>query len=268
VTARPADLTAVTAGDRVDPNGTMWRMRALTAMGHDATRIADGPDAAVNGTMTSRPTPRRSRPIDGGQSEKWEAEMQADQLFLRTLEDLDRRTMVGDEYEALLAAGLLRKLLLDEVPLVHQVNRYRRERIRFRINGETPLESAILEDGPVFWAISDAIDPDAFPALGLSVPVDAKLDQFLARTVMVVRGERLSVGDLIKQVAHIDGAVHKGRPANAREELLDEMSGFMFFRDLPSTVHHVQLIGRIVVRGLTPLRDAILAGNGTPPAPV
>jgi hypothetical protein len=40
VTARPADLTAVTAGDRVDANGTMWRMRALTAMGHDATRIA------------------------------------------------------------------------------------------------------------------------------------------------------------------------------------------------------------------------------------
>ena len=66
--------------------------------------------------------------------------MQADQLFLRTLEDLDRRTTVADEYEALLAAGLLRKLLLDEAPLVHQVNRYRRERIRFRINGETPLE--------------------------------------------------------------------------------------------------------------------------------
>ena len=188
--------------------------------------------------------------------------MQADQLFLRTLEDLDRRTTVADEYEALLAAGLLRKLLLDEVPLVHQVNRYRRERIRFRINGETPLERTILEDKPVFWAIGDAIDPDAFPAPGISAPIDAKLDQFLARTVMFARGERLSVGDLIRQVAHIDGAVHKGKPTNIREELLDEMSRFMFFRDLPATVHHVQLIGRIVVRALTPLRDAILADKG------
>jgi hypothetical protein len=193
--------------------------------------------------------------------------MQADQLFLRTLEDLDRRTTAADEYEALLAAGLLRKLLLDEAPLVHQVNRYRRERIRFRINGETPLERTLLEDRPDYWAIGDAIDPDAFPSPGLSAPVDAKLDQFLARTVMAVRGERLSVGDLIRQVAHIDGAVHKGRPASAREELLDEMSRFMFFPDLPSTVHHVQLIGRIVVHGLTPLRDAILADTGTPPAP-
>lgn len=190
--------------------------------------------------------------------------MQADQLFLRTLEDLDRRTTAADEYEALLAAGLLRKLLLDESPLVHQVNRYRRERIRFRINGETPLERTILKDNPVFWVIGDAIDPDAFRATpGISAPMDAKLDQFLARTVMFARGERLSVGDLIKQVAHIDGAVHKGKPTNAREELLDEVSRFMFFRDLPATVHHVQLIGRIVVRALAPLRDAILTGKGT-----
>jgi hypothetical protein len=189
--------------------------------------------------------------------------MQADRLFLRTLEDLDRRTTVADEYEALLAAGLLRKLLLDETPLVHQVNRYRRERIRFRVNGETPLERIMLGDNPVFWAIGDAIDPDAFSSFpGASAPMDAKLDQFLARTVMFARGERLSVGDLIKQVAHIDGAVHKGNPTNAREELIDEISHFMFFRNLPGTVHHVQLIGKIVVRALTPLRDKVLADEG------
>lgn len=188
--------------------------------------------------------------------------MQADELFLRTLEDLDRRTTVADEYEALLAAGLLRKLLLEEAPLFHQVNKYRRVRIRFRINDETPLEKIVLEDNPIYWAIGDAIDPDAFPAPGLSAPIDVKIDQLLARTVLVVRGERLSVRDLIKQVAHIDGAVHKGKPTNVREELLDEMSRFMSFRDLPATVHHVQLVGRIVVRALTPLRDAILADKG------
>lgn len=188
--------------------------------------------------------------------------MDADQLFLRTLEDLNRRTTVVDEYDALLAAGLLRKLLLDESPLLHQVNRYRRERIRFRINGETPTERILLEDNPIFWAIGDAIDPDAFPLPSLSAPMDAKLDQFLARTIMYARGERLSVGDLIKQVAHVDGAVHKGKPTNAREELIDEMSRFMFFRDLPGTVHHVQLVGKIVVQALTPLRDTILANRG------
>ena len=188
--------------------------------------------------------------------------MQADQLFLRDLDDLDRRTTVADEYKALGAAALLRRLLLDEAPLVHQVNRYRRVRIRFRINGESPLERAVLEDNPLLWAIGDAIDPDAFPAPGISAPMDAKLNQFLARTVMVARGERLSEGDLIRQVAHIDGGVHNGNPTNPREELLDQVSRFMFFRDVPATVHHVQLIGKIAVGGLVPLRDVILAGDG------
>jgi hypothetical protein len=184
--------------------------------------------------------------------------VQADDLFLRTLEDLDRRARTTDEYEALGAAALLRKLLMDDSALVHQVNRYRREKLRFRINGETPLEQAILEDKPIVWAIGDSIDPDAMPGMANS-PMDAKIDQLLARTVLYAHGERLSVGDLIKQVAHIDGAVHAGKPFNPRQELIDQVSRFMTFNGLPSTVHHVQLIGRIVVRGLIPLRDVILA---------
>jgi hypothetical protein len=184
--------------------------------------------------------------------------VQADDLFLRTLEDLDRRTKTRDEYEALGAAAPLRKLLMDDSALVHQVNRYRREKIRFRINGETPLEKAQLADNPIVWAIGDSIDPNAMPGM-FNAPMDAKVDQLLARTVMYAKGERLSVGDLIKQVAHIDGAVHAGKPTNPRQELIDQVSRFMVFNGLPSTVHHVQLIGKIVVRGLIPLRDVILA---------
>jgi hypothetical protein len=43
-------------------------------------------------------------------------------LFVRTLDDLGRRAGETDEYEVLLAAGLLRKLLMDDHPLVDQVN--------------------------------------------------------------------------------------------------------------------------------------------------
>jgi hypothetical protein len=58
-------------------------------------------------------------------------------------------------------------------------------RIRYRINGESPVERTVLADHPIFWAIGDAIDPDAFPLPGLSAPWNAKLDQFLARTLVV-----------------------------------------------------------------------------------
>ena len=33
-------MSTVQSACRVDANGTMWRLRSLTAMGHDATRIA------------------------------------------------------------------------------------------------------------------------------------------------------------------------------------------------------------------------------------
>jgi hypothetical protein len=44
-------------------------------------------------------------------------------LFLHTLDDLAPRTRPGtDAYTVLMAAGLLRKLILDEPPLVDLVN--------------------------------------------------------------------------------------------------------------------------------------------------
>jgi hypothetical protein len=40
MTPRAAALLPVTTSARVDANGTMWRLRALVAMGHDCARIA------------------------------------------------------------------------------------------------------------------------------------------------------------------------------------------------------------------------------------
>ena len=57
--------------------------------------------------------------------------MDPDQLFLRTLGDLEQRAATTDEYGALLAAGLLRKLLMDSHPLVDQVNLNHRLKLRF-----------------------------------------------------------------------------------------------------------------------------------------
>ena len=47
--------------------------------------------------------------------------MDASILFLKTLEDIESRLTQKDPYEILLIAGLLRKLFLDDHPLVDQV---------------------------------------------------------------------------------------------------------------------------------------------------
>jgi hypothetical protein len=67
--------------------------------------------------------------------------MTADELFLLTFEDLEERVALGrGEYDALMSAWLLRKLLLDEQPLVHRANRSRRLKVKFRMYDEQPPE--------------------------------------------------------------------------------------------------------------------------------
>ena len=58
--------------------------------------------------------------------------MNRDEPFLETLDEIDGRLQFNQSaYNLLMVAGLLRKLLLDDNPLVDQVNRSRRLKIRY-----------------------------------------------------------------------------------------------------------------------------------------
>src|SRR5260370_27107482 len=79
-----------------------------------------------------------------------------DDLFLHTLKDLQTKISSNDQYEILMAAALLRKLLTDENSLVELVNRNRRLKVTFTINDKKPLDEASLD----FWSLQDGFDPD------------------------------------------------------------------------------------------------------------
>ena len=187
--------------------------------------------------------------------------MDADQLFIYTLRDLERRTAATDEYEVLLSAALLRKLLLDQERLMDQVNRRYRLGLRFRISSVSPFEQRICDSNPIFWALEDVLDPESPLAYA---PFDATRDQFLSRRVMRFSENWITVRDVIDQLANIEGAVHSGKPKEERHRVL-QAAGRFYSRDgLPGVVSQVRLIGRITVRGLSPLRDAVVdAGAAT-----
>jgi hypothetical protein len=111
----------------------------------------------------------------------------------------------------------------------------------------------------VFWVIEDALDPDC--ALTYA-PFDATRDQFLARRVMCFGGNWFTVRNVIKQLANIEGAVHRSEAKDARERALKEAARFYSHSGLPGAVNQVKLIGRITVRGLSPLRNAVTASAG------
>ncbi len=59
---------------------------------------------------------------------------QIEEFFIRTLDDIASRINSDDPYEILGTSALIRKLFLDDNPLVDQVNRKYRMKIRVRDN--------------------------------------------------------------------------------------------------------------------------------------
>jgi Cys-tRNA synthase (O-phospho-L-seryl-tRNA:Cys-tRNA synthase) len=74
----------------------------------------------------------------------------------------------------------------------------------------------------------------------------------------------ITVRNVIDQLANIEGAVHSGEPKKDCHKVLQAAGRFYSRGGLPGVVSQIRVIGRITVRGLSPLRDAVVAaGAGT-----
>jgi len=182
--------------------------------------------------------------------------MDNDQLFIRSLEDLENRLKSQDEYEILMIAGLLRKLLLDESPLIDQVNRRRRQKIKFTVN-DYPVPSE--EKNLMFWSVEDVF----YPKTGslFYKPIEVTKAQLLSRTVMIYDSHSISVRELIKHVAHIQGAVHSGMPKTNKEEAMKKLAEMFGIGGLPAGLRLLCVICRVIIEGLEPLKEQIMTGD-------
>jgi hypothetical protein len=135
-----------------------------------------------------------------------------DRLFLRTLEDIEKRIDSKDSYELLGVSALLRKLLFDDFPLVDRVNRKHRLKIRFQVACEDYEEYVkdLKEIGvpePMLY-MAPEIDMSPCPPRLLTK------DQFYKTVVFVIQGRRYTVHDIVILLANVMGGVHAGEPTN------------------------------------------------------
>lgn len=194
-------------------------------------------------------------------------------LFLRDLEELDQLEESHSDYDCLRIAGILRRLLLDDVPLVHLVNRERKIQIRFRVNFDKPGESIIVpgrQGSGVLRAQSvsmgDALDPEVERRIATST---LKLEKLLGRPVATARGKDVSARELIKYAANVAGGVHKGSPRSDKERAIEELAEKLLHRRLvrraddeeyiSSLLTTVRALGRVIRRGLRPVEEEIRA---------
>jgi hypothetical protein len=181
----------------------------------------------------------------------------ADRLFLETLLELNRYLTLGDDYSMLRAAALLRQMLMDQRPLVHQANRSHKLKLRFVVCGRHYRE-VVLGYNPGFYSSLGGIHVSGpFPQQA----EELSLDQYLATPVLKLGSHLLSIGDLISISANVLGGVHKGDPKTEKEHALaafnNQVSAF------GQTIGAAQLRPAllIAIEAMEPLRQAVQAAS-------
>ena len=193
--------------------------------------------------------------------------MRAEELFIHTLDDLEDRVRGPlPEYRVLGIAGLLRKLLIDDSPLVDQVNRHQRQRLTFVVSDSRQYEELVKSMGAPFMTAEDGIDPEgAPPGFGR---LELNRSQFLKHRAMLTQNEEISVADLIQHGANVAGAVHLSNPRKPTHMEISKWADQFSPGGYPAGTRSLQAIGRVVLRTLEPLRAAVMGLPATSITPV
>lgn len=208
-----------------------------------------------------------------------------DFLFLKTLEELHSRVDEGSgTYDLIQASGLIRKLLLDDSTLVHQVNRSRQLRIEYRY-----VELRVPENVPL-TNISIGFGFDGIEGMPNGAMfghhVCGKESQLLAAKVLYFAGETITVREIVRHAAYALGGVHPGKPTersaaieraaeqqaaileDARSSLdpattppehLALVNAMAQLTRVPGGLATLRAIGRVVYQGLLPLGMRVVA---------
>ncbi len=180
--------------------------------------------------------------------------MDVDRLFLETLDDLERRAVRGaSEYDLLRSAALLRELLIDEHPLVHQVNRARHVRLRFSVR----RADAVVAEMRVWLGISPADAVDASGPTGTLVEVGLK--DFLAEPMVFLPTSRLTVHDLITLGSNVLGGIHHGAPRHIPHQQLIDYPVKIHHGRVPIELECLVPVVAVLLAGIEPLRERVRA---------
>jgi len=176
------------------------------------------------------------------------------EVFIDTVDDLRKRSILrGTDYDAVQAAGLMRRLLLDDKKLIHRANKLTKAKIEFRWHPIMVLGT------PRLVVATPMVDPvvgrPALLAYGLAEKVGAprfgNIDAFLRMTVVRYGGgaNAVTAGQLIAHYANRMGGVHVDMDRTVDNPALKEA-----LEEIPDQLRAIiASLGRVTVAGLDPL---------------
>jgi len=188
-----------------------------------------------------------------------EMAMNADQLFVETMFDLDKRLASNVPYEVLGIAALVRKLIVDAPPLVSAINTKERQlKIRYEV-GIVPdsgwNQQHFLADRLVYGFLLDKLLPEINNSA--APPIVLSKDGFLKLEVLKVRNTCYSILDIVRHCAHSAGAVHFDKEPVDANKALREINEFFIIDNIGGIFRLLKPIGYVVIEALRPLFDEV-----------
>ena len=175
-------------------------------------------------------------------------------LFVRNIDNL-KEILKNHSADGLFESSrLLRALLLDENPLLHQVNCTIKLKITFMINPTDPDPPGTPE--PTFRQRADGLSPSLVPK-GPTQTVN--LDGFLKHPILLVNGQWATVRDVSQYIANYAGAVHKSTPDTPMTKSLEAVGQAIAVGGAPSVLRSMLGIIDVAIRGCQPLYITIKA---------
>ena len=80
--------------------------------------------------------------------------------------------------------------------------------------------------------------------------------------LMVVEGKTYSLRDIVLFEANVMGGVHAGSPKEEKEKVLQALDDTLAIGGYRTSLRQLQAISRVVLKGLDPLRIAVLSVHG------
>jgi hypothetical protein len=183
---------------------------------------------------------------------------ETERLFLRTLEDIENRIESNDSYKVLGLSGLIRKLFFDDNPLVDQVNRTYRSKIKFVIAAPDPTFFEKMLSMETIFYFEDVNPEIPFPNQPI---IEISRDQFFSTRVLIVETKAYSIREIILFEANVMGGIHAGMPKTEKEKTLASINSFFVGGDIRIATRQLLAISRIIIKALNPLREAILSAS-------
>lgn len=189
--------------------------------------------------------------------------MNAEDLFIDTLEDLRRRCdLRAGEYDMVQVAGLIRRLVLDGLwSTVNQEHRLKPTCSWGRLRVALRLSSGEAAWLPMVWLdplltdlkLAKELAPESRPEVG---PWTGTLSKFMKHDAIVAGADHVGVEELVRYYANRAGGVHHDpRPPD------NPLLALLSFEADEGLRYTILAAGRVIYRSLEPLAALIILGR-------